>query len=135
MSRNVVIIVALLLALSIDLPSSAVAMPTNPLTILPEDCKILAGKEMSLTLEGAIPSNTIISWNVSDGGITSMLPGSEAIFIAPFKSTVVRISVSISPDLPGTENLVTRQCIVTSPNSAPDGVAQAGELVVTSPSA
>jgi hypothetical protein len=132
MSRNVVLIVAVLLALSINLPSSAVAMPTSSLTILPEDCKILAGKELSLTLDGVIPSNTTISWDASDGGITSVLPGSEAIFIAPFKSTLVTISVSISPAVPGTESLITRQCIVTSPNSAPDGVAQAGEMVVAS---
>jgi hypothetical protein len=132
MSRNVVLIVALLLALSIDLPSSAVAMPTDTLTILPEDCKILAGKELSLTVDGVIPSNTTINWDASDGGITSVLPGSDAIFIAPFKSTVVTISVSISPAVPGMESLITRQCIVTSPNRAPDGVAQAAGMMTSS---
>lgn len=128
MSRNVVLIVAVLLALSVNLPSSAVAMPTNSLTILPKNCKILAGKELSLSLDGVIPSNTTINWDTSDGGITSVLPGSEAIFIAPFKSTVVTISVSISPAVPGTESVITRQCLVTSPASAPDGVALAPGL-------
>jgi hypothetical protein len=128
MSRNVVIIVAVLLALSINVPSSAVAMPTNTLTILPEDCKILAGKEMSLTLNGVFPSNTTINWDASDGGITSVLPGMEAVFIAPYKSTVVTISVSIWPAAPGMESVVTRQCIVTSPTHAPDGVASAPSL-------
>ena len=103
-------------------------MPTNSLTILPEDCKILAGKELPLSLDGVIPSNTTINWDASEGGITSVLPGSEAIFIAPFKSTVVTISVSISPAMPGTEQVITRQCIVISPAHAPDGVALAPGL-------
>ena len=128
MSRNVVLIVAVLLALSINLPSSAVAMPTNPLIILPEDCKILAGKELLLTLDGVIPSNTTVNWDASDGGITSVLPSSDAIFIAPFKSTVVTISVSVSPAMPGMESVITRQCIVTLPTRAPDGVALAPGL-------
>ena len=132
MSRNVVLIVAVLLALSINVSSSAVAMPTNTLTILPEDCKILAGKELALTLDGTLPSNTTIFWDASEGGITSVLPGTEAIFVAPYESTVVPISVSISPAAPGLENVVTRQCIVTSPTSAPDGVAQATDRVASS---
>lgn len=132
MSRNVVLIVAILLSFSINLPSSAVAMPTDTFTILPEDCKVLAGKEVSLTLDGAIPPDTTIQWEASDGGITSMLRGSEAIFIAPFKSALVTISVFLSPAIPGVENPVTRQCVVTSPNSAPDGMAQAGEMAIAS---
>ena len=131
MSRNVVLIVAILLALSV-IPSSAVAMPTNSLTILPEECKILAGKELSLTLDGTLPSNTTIIWDASEGGITSVLPGTEAIFVAPYESTVVTISVSMSPAAPGPEGVITRQCIVTSPTSAPDGVARAADSVASS---
>jgi hypothetical protein len=128
MSRNVVIIFAVLLALSINVPSSAVAMPTNTLSVLPEDCKLLAGQELSLTLDGILPSNTTINWDASDGGITFALPGTEAIFVAPYKSTVVTITVSISPATGGMENVITRQCIVTSPARAPDGVASAPNL-------
>ena len=123
MSRNVVLIVALLLLLSINIPTSAVAMPTDTLTILPEDCRILAGKELSLTLDGVIPPDTSVSWDVSSGGVTSMLPGGNAVFVAPAETTVVTISVSISPARPGLDSVITRQCIVTSPYSAPDGVA------------
>jgi hypothetical protein len=128
MSRNAVIIVAVLLALSINVPSSAVAMPTKALTILPEDCKLLAGKELSLTLDRVLPSNTTINWDASDGGITAVLPGTEAIFVAPYESTMVTISVSVSPAMPGMEDVITRQCIVTSPTRAPDGVASAPGL-------
>jgi hypothetical protein len=123
MSRNIVLIVALLLLLSINIPTSAVAMPTDTLTILPEDCRILAGKELSLTLDGTIPPNTSVSWDASSGGVMSVLPGWNAVFVAPPETTVVTISVSISPASPGLDSVITRQCIVTSPYSAPDGVA------------
>jgi hypothetical protein len=128
MSRNVVLIVAVMLALSINVPSNAVAMPTDILTILPEDCRILGGKELLLTLDGTIPPDTTVNWDASDGAITSVLPGSDAIFIAPATSTVVTISVSLSPALPGMESPITRQCVVTSPTSAPDGVASTPSL-------
>lgn len=123
MFRNVVLIVALLFLLSINIPSSAVAMPTNTLTILPEDCRTLAGKELLLTLDGAIPPGTNVTWDVSSGGITAMLPGQDAVFVAPLETEMVTISVSISPTVPGMDSVLTRQCIVTSPYSAPDGLA------------
>ena len=123
MSRNVVLIVALLLLLSINLPSSAVAMPTNTLTILPEECSMLAGEELSLTLDRHIPPDAVVSWDVDKGSITSVLPGSNAVFIAPSKTAAVTISVTISSRLPGAETLIMRQCIIRSPNDAPRGLA------------
>lgn len=128
MSRNVVLVVAVMLALSINFPSSAVAMPTDILSILPEECKILGGKELELTLEGSLPPNSTVDWNVSDGGILSALPGWNATFFAPTRSTTVTISASISPAVPGVENPITRQCIVISPITAPDGVASVPSL-------
>ena len=128
MSRNIVLIVAVLLALSINPPSSAGAMPTNPLTILPEECKLFGGKELLLTIDGSIPTNTTLNWDASDGGITSILPGTDATFVAPYKSTLVTITVSLSPAIPGMDSVITRQCIVMSPTRAPDGVASAPSL-------
>lgn len=125
MSRKVVLIVALLLSLAINIPSKAVAMPTKTLDILPNDCRIPVGKELPLTLEGFVPPNAKVNWAVNDGGITSGLSGPNAIFVAPAKPGVVTISVSISPAIPGMESFLTRQCVVTSLNKAPRGLAQA----------
>jgi hypothetical protein len=103
-------------------------MPTDALVIQPEECKILGGEELELGLEGSLPPNTAVEWNVSDGGVMSMLPGWTATFFAPSRSTTVTISVYVSPAIPGVENPITRQCIVISPVTAPDGVAAAPSL-------
>lgn len=125
MSRNIALTVALLFSFLINIPSRAVAMPANTLTILPADCTTLVGKEVPLTLDGFVPPNTVVGWAVSDGGITSVMPGLNAVFIAPANPMVVTISVSISHGVPGRETLITRHCIVTSPHSAPSGLARA----------
>jgi len=122
MSRKIVLTVALLLLLVISFSSSAGAMPTNTLTILPKDCQISAGEELSLTLEGRLPPNAVVSWDVNDGGITAVLPGLDAVFVAPGHPAVVTVTVSISSDVPGLETPITRQCIVTSSSSAPRGL-------------
>ena len=124
MSRNIVLTLVLLLSFTINFPSSAEAMPTNTLTILPKDCRIPVGEEMPLTLDGFIPPHTVVSWNVNEGGITSVLPGLNAIFVAPSKPAVVTISVSLSPAVPGMQTPITQQCTVTSLNSMPNRLAQ-----------
>jgi hypothetical protein len=123
MSHKVVLIVALLLSFSISIPPRVVAMPTGVQTILPEDCMVLAGKELTLTLDGAIPPNTTVSWAVTHGTIVSVLPGVNALFIAPSKPMIVTISIFLSPALSSRNTPLTRQCVVTSPNSAPRGMA------------
>jgi len=133
MSRKIVLSFSLLLLFTINFPSRAGAMPTNTLTILPQDCRILAGEELPLTLDGSLPPDAAIRWDVDDGGVTSMLPGLNAIFIAPSEPEVVTISVSISSAVPGVQTLITQQCIVTSPNSAPKGLAQVPEIDGISP--
>jgi hypothetical protein len=130
MPRNVVIIAAVLVALSVITTSGAVAMPARSVTILPQDCRLLVGEEISLTLDGSIPASARIRWGVDGGGITSMLPGQNAVFIAPPEPAVVTISVSITPAMPGMENPVTQQCIVSSLNRAPRGLAHAIEVEV-----
>lgn len=126
MPRKVVFIVAILLSLSLIITTSAaVAMPTKAVTIFPENCRVRAGEELLLTLDGYIPPDASITWDASSGGITSVLPGQNAIFVAPLYTTVVTVSVSMSSSLPSKEPPITRQCIVTSLNKAPTGVAEA----------
>ena len=124
MSRNILLITVLVLLLSTSIPSSVVAMPTHTPIILPDDCRILAGKEMQLTLDGFLPPNGTVSWNVTMGAITSVMPGRDATFVAPSRSSVVTISAFISPALPGMERQTTRQCIVTLPQHAPKDLAR-----------
>lgn len=131
MSRNTALIVAILVLFSIVPPSGVVAMPANTLTILPQDCTVRAGEELPLLLEGFSP-DMVVHWNVDRGGITSMLPGSDAIFVAPPEAGLVMISVSISSAAPGAKMAATRQCTVIAPNNAPRGVAQAGGEVASS---
>lgn len=123
MPRNVALIFAALLSLSLTAVSGAV--PTNTVTILPENCTIRAGDELPLSLHGPVPPDSVVTWNVNSGGITSVLPGTNAIFVAPSEAAQVTISVSIASAVPGGEIHVTQRCTVTSPNNAPRGLAQA----------
>jgi hypothetical protein len=131
MRRNVVLIAAILLSLSITATSGAMAMPTNTVTILPTDCKMLVGEEISFSLDGFISPNAIVSWEASRGGITSVMPGRNALFIAPSEPELVTISVFISGGR-GTETLITRECIVKSLNQAPSDLAQGPDVVISS---
>jgi hypothetical protein len=128
MSRKITLMLALLLSFPIIVAYRTGATQSNTLTILPEDCKMLAGEQMTLALDGRIPPNTTISWNVNNGGIVPMSPGSSAIFIAPAESEVVTISVSISSDTPSSETSITRQCIVTATRSVPSGLAEGSDF-------
>ena len=96
MPRRVVSIVALLLSLPIIVAYRTDAPQSNALVILPEDCRMLAGEQMQLSLDGRIPSNADVRWSVNYGGIISSGTGLKAIFLAPSESEVVTISVSIS---------------------------------------
>jgi hypothetical protein len=127
MSRKIALILTLLLSFPILVAYRTGAAQNNTLTILPEACKMLAGEQMELTLDGRIPANATISWDVNNGGIVPMSPGLNAIFIAPSESEVVTISVSISAGRPSSENLITRQCIVTATKRVPQGLAEVSE--------
>jgi hypothetical protein len=127
MSRKIALILTLLLSFPMIVAYRTGATQNNTLTILPEDCKMLAGEQMTLALDGFIPPNAVINWNVNNGGIVPTSPGSKAIFIAPSESEVVTISVSISSGTLSSETPITRQCIVTSTKSVPSGLAEAIE--------
>lgn len=86
----------------------------QPPTILPRDCTLPVDGEVYLSLQGFLPSNAVAVWDVDQGGISSVLPGSEAVLVAPSKPTTVTVSVSISPALPGMDRPIKRECAVTA---------------------
>jgi hypothetical protein len=128
MSRNAVLLLVILLSLSIVTTSGAMAMPTNTLTILPKDCKVMTGEELSLTLDGHIPSDAIVKWNVNSGTIVSILPGQNASFIAPSRPTVATIYASLYAGNSGMKTTIIRQCTITSLNRVPNGLANAAGI-------
>lgn len=122
MSRNAALIVVILLFFSVAPTSGVVAIPASTLTILPENCTVRAGEELPLILDGFSPGMSV-HWDVDSGGITSVLPESNAIFVAPFEGGTVTISVSISFSASGPKRVVTRQCNIIAPVNAPRGMA------------
>ncbi len=115
MSRNRILFATLLLCLS-ALSAGCTTAATAPslARILPDECIVQVGERLALTLDGVIPPNAAIQWEVSDGSIVFTPPGLNAYFSAPTTSTVVTISVSISSGTPGVEVPITRQCIIQS---------------------
>lgn len=108
---------AVLVSASLLLPMlsacGSVATPTNSVTILPRDCRMLVNEQMPMALDGLVPPNAVISWQANSGSIVSAAPGLNALFFAPVMPAVVTISVSISSGTPSMQIPVTRECIVT----------------------
>ncbi|HLO29259.1 MAG TPA: hypothetical protein VK249_09000 [Anaerolineales bacterium] len=117
MSRNIVLALVLLLVFPTLGTRGTATVQNNTVTILPRDCRMVVSGEVPLKLEGSIPSNSVITWDVSSGGIVSQLPGRKAVFVAPSRATVVTISASISPAIPGMETPIVQQCTITSLNN------------------
>jgi hypothetical protein len=111
--------IALIIVISHILPiftsSETVKTITSDVTILPENCRVLVGEELPLELAGSIPSSAAVTWDVDYGGIGSVLPGMDAVLVAPSTPTIVTVSATIWPTLSGPETHITRQCIVTAP--------------------
>ncbi|HSL45835.1 MAG TPA: hypothetical protein VK897_20545 [Anaerolineales bacterium] len=114
MFRNVALIFVITLALPFITAYGATVIPTGPLTILPEDCQLEVNEELQLELVGFLPRSAVVTWDVDQGGITSVLPGREAVLVAPSTPTTITITVSISPSIPGLLPTLTKQCVVTS---------------------
>jgi len=132
MSRRVILTGAICFLFSGIAACGTTSTPTNELTILPKDCRLLVGEQMPLALDGQIPPNSAISWDANQGSVISAAPGLNALFVAPMEPAIVAISVSISSGTPGGETPVTRHCIVTSrenlatPTSTPTIIALTG---------
>ncbi len=118
MSRNVVLVIAVSLSFLGAAACGTVSTPDGTVTVLPKDCRVKVGEQMPLTLNGLIPPNAMITWEASAGSIISAPPALNALFIAPPEPTIVTITVTISSGTPSIEIPITRQCIVTSPDSS-----------------
>lgn len=114
MSRTIALIVVITLALPIAAAVGNVTIPARPLTILPQDCELPVHGELVLTLDGFLPSDAVVSWDVDQGGIGSLLPGRDAVLVATAAPTLITVTASILPALPGLPSNVTRQCTVTA---------------------
>jgi hypothetical protein len=112
MFRTIALIVVLFLVISIAPASGTNPTQNGTLTILPEDCRVLAGEEMSLELDGSLPSSAVITWDVDSGAVASVLPGSNAVLVAPADPSVITVHATITGTKPGRWIYVTRQCIV-----------------------
>ena len=114
MSRTVTLIIVISVALLIAVAFGSLAAPDRPLTILPEDCELPVDGEMLLTLDGSLPSNAVVTWDVNQGGVGSVLPGRNAILVATSAPAVITVTASITPAIPGLPAKVARQCTVTT---------------------
>ncbi|MBN2116689.1 MAG: lamin tail domain-containing protein [Anaerolineales bacterium] len=114
MSRKIVLSIAVSLSFLSAAACGIVSTPTNAVTVLPKDCRMLVGEQMPLTLDGVVPPNAAINWESNAGSIIFAPPALNALFIAPPKPAVVTISVTITSGTPGIQIPITRQCIVTS---------------------
>ncbi|MFZ5880554.1 MAG: hypothetical protein ACOY0R_14395 [Chloroflexota bacterium] len=120
MSRNRILFITAALCLSVIAAGCSTAVTTPSLAkILPDECIVQSGQRIALALDGVIPPNAIIQWEVSDGSIAFTPPGLNAYFSAPTTPTIVTISVSISSGTPGVSAPITRQCIVQADGSGP----------------
>lgn len=122
MHRNHFLSISVTLCLTILLAGcGAPATAPNLVKILPDVCEVQAGGQIPLALDGVIPPNATIQWEVSEGSIVFTPPGLNAYFTAPPTPTVVTISVSISSGTPGVDTPITRQCSILA---APGSVSQ-----------
>ncbi len=120
MQRQHLLFILVTLSLSASLagcgnPASAASL----VKILPDICQASVGQQIPLTLDGIIPPNATINWEVSDGGIAFTQPGLNALFTAPLTPTIVTVSVSITSGTPGVELPITRQCTVLPLDATP----------------
>ena len=112
MLRNFALIAVLTLVLTIAPASGPVTSQSDILTIMPENCTVLAGEEQSLKLIGSLPADAVITWDADYGSVASVLPGSNAVLVAPTTPSVITVYATLSDTKPGRWIYVTRQCTV-----------------------
>lgn len=75
------------------------------------------GEQMPLTLDGEVPPNAVVNWESDGGSLIFAPPALNALFFAPLQPALVTISVTISSGTPSMQIPITRQCIVTAPDT------------------
>lgn len=119
MLRKIISIIAVLLSFLSMAACGNISTPSNTVTVLPKDCRMLVGEQMPLTLDGLIPPNAAINWEANAGSMIFAPPALNALFIAPPDPAVVTISVTITSGTPSMQIPISRQCIVTSKDNPP----------------
>jgi hypothetical protein len=113
MFRNIALIAVISITLSMVTASAPVTPQSGIVTILPEDCRILAGEALTLELSGPLPSEAVVTWDVDYGEVVYLLPGSNVVLIAPATPSVITVYATITGTKPGRWVYVNRQCLVS----------------------
>jgi len=114
MLRYISLLAVIILAISVFAASSPMTAQSDSLAILPEDCTVAAGEQIFLELDGSLPSNVVVDWEVDHGGVASILPGTNAVLVAPSVPGVITVQVAILPVRSGQVTFLSRECLVTS---------------------
>ncbi len=85
--------------------------------ILPTQCALTIGEQVSFALDGRISDNAIVVWQADRGSIAFTGQGLNAVFTAPATGGDVNISAIITSGTPIPESL-TRTCKVNDPATA-----------------
>lgn len=86
--------------------------------ILPTQCALMVGEQVSLALDGHIADNAVVIWQADRGSVAYTGQGLNAVFTAPQTTGDVNISAIISSGTPIPQSL-TRTCSV---NDTPGGM-------------
>ena len=86
--------------------------------ILPTQCVVNAGGQVSLALDGHIADNAIIVWQADRGSIAFTGQGLNAVYTAPQTAGDVNISAIITSGTPIPQSL-TRTCTVNDSSGGP----------------
>lgn len=91
---------------------------TSQVGILPIDCVLDLGEQLTLALDGHITDNAIAVWQADRGSIAFTGQGLNAVYTAPATPGDVNISVLITSGTPIPQSL-TRTCSVNAGGTAP----------------
>lgn len=97
---------------------AACAQPASlQLRILPQDCSVTPGEQVSLALDGTLPQNAKIQWQASQGSILSAGLNISAVFTAPSAQGDVTISAIVETGTP--HPAISRICHVVDTAQPP----------------
>lgn len=90
----------------------------NQVDILPADCTLEPGSEMTLALDGHISDNAIVTWQADRGSVAFTGQGLNVVYTAPQTPGDVNISAIITSGTPIPQSL-TRTCHVNGGIAGP----------------